>query len=78
MICLMLFYHLYILYCIVYSVFYTVNKSGIDLNKDDIYCNFKIIHFWALTKLVNPFVMDCSQNTHKTCLKIMIIIKKNK
>ena len=26
----------YILYFIVYTVFYTVNRSGIDLNKDDV------------------------------------------
>ena len=37
MIYLMLFYHLYILYFIVYTVFYTMNMSGIDLHKDDVY-----------------------------------------
>ena len=45
MIYLMSFYHLYILYFIVYTVFYTVNRSGIDLNKDDIY----IYNFYYIT-----------------------------
>ena len=38
----MLFHNLYILYFIVCTVFYTVNRSGIDLNKDDIYLIYHI------------------------------------
>ena len=43
----MLFYNLYTLDFIVYSVLYTVSKSGIALNKDDIHMNVSI-YMWYM------------------------------